>query len=181
MLFFKDKKKNQETELSEFLKNTVKYLHDLSIKKGFAKKGFIYNNGLSEIGEVWVKESMSAPFKFEMNEREFLYSIATANMQMGMIFGRRCGLGAKNEDDLYSGFTALEGNLQELNELLNEDLGVTFEQWDDFRHFIIPKFSEIMKPYVNTQNKEDYIFRILLSYYLLGVSIGIEKYEPDDK
>ena len=179
MLFFKRKKNNtnKKIDLADFLKETILYLHGLSESEGFAKKGFIYNEGLFNVGEAWVKESLLAPFKSEMSEQEFLYSIATSNMQTGMIFGRKCGLGARNFDDLSSSCESLERSMKELEDLLTDDLCISFEKWESFRRFIIPKCSEIMKPYENNDNKADYEFRLLLAYYLLGVSIGLEKYE----
>ena len=86
-------------------------------------------------------------------------------------------LGAKNINDLYSQIDSFDSIFQELEILLRDDLCMTFEQWDGFRHFIVPKCSEILLPYMDNPNKDAYVFRTLLSYYLLGVSIGIEKYE----
>ena len=177
MFFFKKKKAIAEAEMTAFLKEQILYLHSLAEGKGFAKKGFIFNEGLLKLGEIWVKESLSAPFKSEMGRREFLYSIATSNLQTGMVFGRKCGLGINNIDKLMPEFDDWGKFMVELDELLSDDLGITFEQWDDFRSFIIPKWSEIMAPYENDSNKAGYEFRLLLAYYLLGVSIGIEKYE----
>ncbi|MDY3929475.1 MAG: hypothetical protein SOZ34_08970 [Clostridia bacterium] len=176
-MFFKRNKKNLEVKLANFLRQNILYLHSLAEGRGFAKKGFIYNEGLLKVGEVWVKESLSAPFKAEFSQQEFLYSIATSNLQTGMIFGRKCGLGARNIDDISSSCVSLERSMSELEDLINDDLCISFEQWESFRRFIITKWSEIMKPYENVANKADYEFRLLLAYYLLGVSIGIEKYE----
>ena len=176
-MLFKKKKRSDDNTASEFLKDTILYLHNLAESKGFAKKGFIFNEGLMRVGEVFVKESLSAPFEPQMTPKEFLYSIATSNMQLGMVFGRKCGLGAKNINDLYSQIDSFDSIFQELEILLRDDLCMTFEQWDGFRHFIVPKCSEILLPYMDNPNKDAYVFRTLLSYYLLGVSIGIEKYE----
>lgn len=176
-MFFKKKKRNDNNTSPEFLKDTILYLHNLAEIKGFAKKGFIFNEGLMNVGEVFVKESLSAPFNSQMTPEEFLYSIATSNMQLGMVFGRKCGLGVKNTNDLSSQIDSFDSIFQELEILLRDDLCITFEQWDEFRHFIVPKCSEILQPYKDDPNKDTYVFKTLFSYYLLGVSIGIEKYE----
>ncbi len=175
MFGFKKKK-----DISVFFKDSIIELHNLAQNYDFAKKGFIFNRGLLSIGENFVKESLRCPIKDGMGTTEFLFSMATSNMQMGVILGIQCGRDKNSiiDGSFFDEISDVEKSYMTFSKFMLEEYGVTQKQWDEFRKFIIPKGDDIIKPYINTFQEKEYVFKLQMAYYMLGVSIGIEKFEP---
>ena len=72
---------------------------------------------------------------------------------------------------------ALSTQLNALLLVLKDNLNISFEEWDSFRHYIVPFWDELIKNYKKDPNIEIYNSKLLSAYYLLGVSIGLDKFE----
>ena len=166
-------------EPSEFLLHAVEFLHNEALKKGFAQKGFILNEGLLSVGTPSIIEGLKSEPQKTKRTNSFYLSLAASNLQTGIIFARAL---CTNRQDFISGIffekhDSIESMYNELLIALKEDLHITIQEWNSFREFIVPKLLSLLAPYSSLKNVEIYQQKALTAYYLLGVSIGLEKYE----
>ncbi len=166
---------------TEFFKSSVIFLHEEAAKKGFANKGFILNEGLISIGNPFISAGLNNEPDKSKRTDSFYLSLATSNLQYGVVIARVL---CTDRERLISGqfFKETADSIEQLyNELLvalKEDLHISFQEWEDFRNFIITKMLTLLNPYISLTNFEEYRVKAVSAYYLLGVSIGLEKYEP---
>lgn len=163
----------------EFFVSSVQTLHDLAQKKGFAKKGFILHEGLIEIGNPFIAEGLRSEPNPGKRPFDFYYSLATANLQMGLILAHYACVDKQSvvSGSIFEKISNVESSYKILLVVLKDNLGITFEQWDAFRHFIVPYWDKLIQKYKTNSNIEIYDSKLLSAYYLLGVSIGLDKYE----
>ena len=178
-MWFNKKKAMPELSPSEFLSTAILRLHDDASKKGFANKGFIFHEGLLEMGNSFISEGLKSR-PLHLQDESFYYSLATSNLQTGFVLARQACI---NKESLLNGsffesHADVESMYQELVVGLQTDLNISFKEWENFRNYIIPTWSDIIRPYQNSSNLEAYKVKLLVAYYTLGISIGLEKYEP---
>lgn len=163
----------------EFFVSSIKTLHELAQKKGFAKKGFILHEGLIEIGNPFITEGLKSEPNPEKRPFDYYYSLATANLQMGVILAHYACVDKQSvvSGDIFEKISDVESSYKTLSVVLKENLNISFQKWDEFRHYIVPYWDELIKHYKNDSNIEIYNSKLLAAFYLLGVSIGLEKYE----
>ena len=180
----RQKSKTKSTEnymsVSDFFPYAVQYLHEEAAKKGFAKKGFILNEGLISMGNPFISEGFKSEPDLSKRTNSFYLSLAASNMQLGIVLARVL---CTNRQYLLSGqffddHEDFEALYKELLIALKEDLHVTVPEWEDFRAFIVPQLLTLISPFLGKQNIEEYRVKAVSAYYLLGISIGLEKYEP---
>lgn len=179
-----NKEKNDVPKMmtpSEFFKYSVEYIHKEAAKKGFAKKGFIMNEGLISIGNPFISEGLKSEPDKNKRTNAFYMTLATSNLQCGVVLARVL---CTDRNRIISG-SFFEGHEDVLEQLykelliaLKEDLHVSFHEWEEFREFIISKMLYLLEPYSALSNVDEYRVKAVSAYYLLGVSIGLEKYEP---
>ena len=165
---------------SEFLSYATQFIHFEAAKWGYAKKGFILNEGLISIGNPFIAEGLISEQDISKRTNSFFLSLATSNLQTGVILARAL---CTNRQKLISGeffdeHESIESMYNELLVALKEDLHVSIQQWEEFREFIVPKMLTMLEPFTNLPNFEEYREKAVSAYYLLGVSIGLEKHEP---
>ena len=165
---------------SEFLGYSVEYIHKEAAKKGFAKKGFILNEGLVAIGSPFISEGLASEPDRHKRTNAYYMSLAASNLQCGIVFARVL---CTDKERIISGSFFNENEdvfeliYKEFLIALRDDLHMSFQAWDAFREFIIPKMMTLLEPYSELSNAEEYRAKVVSAYYLLGVSIGLEKYE----
>ena len=79
--------------------------------------------------------------------------------------------------DVFEKLSDVEASYKALLLVLKDNLNISFEEWDSFRHYIVPFWDELIKNYKKDPNIEIYNSKLLSAYYLLGVSIGLDKFE----
>lgn len=180
-MFFNKKRKQSTTYLqpSEFLRNAVLLLHNKAADKGFARKGFILNEGLLELGNPIISEGLKTQSDLTKRDNSFYFSLAASNMQIGFVLARQL---CTDKESLISGsffetHPTPDTMYHELVAGLKADLKIDLEQWEEFRNYIVPLWAQLISPYINGSNEEVYNMNLLAAYYMLGISIGLEKYE----
>ncbi len=166
--------------VSEFFPYAVQFLHDEAAKRGFAKKGIILSDGLISIGNPFISAGLKSESDNKNRDNSFYLSLACSNMQLGMILARVL---CTNRQYLISGqfyeeHEDYESLYKELLISLREDLKISLQEWESFRDFIVPKMLDLIAPFSVQSDFEMYRIKAVSAYYLLGVSIGLEKYEP---
>lgn len=178
-MWFNKKKAIPEPSPSEFLSMAILRLHDAAMKKGFANKGFIFNEGLLELGNPFISEGLKSQ-PLHLRDEPFYYSLATSNLQTGFVLARQVCVNKVSllNGSFFESHADVESMYRELIAGLQTDLNVGFKEWENFRDYIVPMWSEIIRPYKDSSNIEAYKVKLLVAYYTLGISIGLEKYEP---
>ena len=176
-MFFNWKKKNKKSQIikpSEYLKDTIVFIHDIARQQGYANLGFICNDGLMQIAEPIINESIHY-----IKDNVSLLEMTTSNLQLGVVLGRQCGIDKKSliDGSFFDEHEDFESLYNELCIALKEDMHKSIDDWNNFREFIIPKALKLIDAYKQSENYKLYLFRLELAYYCLGVSIGLEKYE----
>ena len=176
-MLFKNKHESKKTP-SEFLVYCVQVLHEEAAKYGFAKKGALIDEGLIELGNPFIREGIRSRDLFR-NDSDYFYSVATSNLQVGVVFARVSCIDRAvfSTGRFYEENPSPEDILALLHIGLWEDYRVTPEQWNTFRLKIIPLFTDLIEEYLKDKRKDEYITKLFSAYYILGVSIGLEKYE----
>ena len=178
-MWFNKKKAIPEPSPSEFLSTAILKLHDAALKKGFANKGFIFHEGLLEMGNPFISEGLKLQ-PLQLRDEAFYYSLATSNLQTGFVLSRQACVNreALLNGSFFESHADVESMYHELVVGLQADLNIGFKEWENFRNYIVPMWSEIIRPYKDSSNIEAYKVKLLVAYYTLGISIGLEKYEP---
>ena len=174
MEFFFRKKSPQE-----FFVSSINTLHNLAQKKGFANKGFILHEGLIEIGNPFIAEGLKSEPNSKNRSFDFYYSLASSNLQIGLILAHYACVDKQSviSGDVFEKLSDVEASYKALLLVLKDNLNISFEEWDSFRHYIVPFWDELIKNYKKDPNIEIYNSKLLSAYYLLGVSIGLDKFE----
>ena len=84
----------------------------------------------------------------------------------------------QNSSDFWHEDKDVESMYRELVVGLQTDLNISFKEWENFRNYIIPMWSDIIRPYQDSSNLEAYKVKLLVAYYTLVILIGLKKYEP---
>lgn len=163
----------------EFFVSSINTLHDLAQKKGFANKGFILHEGLIEIGNPFIAEGLKSEPNSKNRSFDFYYSLAASNLQIGLILAHYACVDKQSviSGDVFEKLSDVESSYKALLLVLKDNLNISFEEWDSFRHYIVPFWDELIKNYKKDPNIEIYNSKLLSAYYLLGVSIGLDKFE----
>ncbi len=181
-MFFKKKRKQSAPFLqpSEFLRDVILILHDNAAKKGFAKKGFIFNEGLLELGNPIILEALKSQPDLNQRDTSFYFSLAASSMQIGFVLARQLCIDKTSliDGSFLESHPTPDTMYQELIIGLKADLNVDVKQWEAFRRYIVLFFTDLISPYLGSPHQEVYNMKLLVAYYMLGVSIGLEKYEP---
>lgn len=177
--FAKHKKGEKICSPQEFLVQSISFLHNKAKSKGYANKGFILNEGLLKIGNPIIHEALKSSPNVSNRPEYFYYETATSVLQIGMILGRQAGIDARSLSDgsFFDSHEDLHSMYNELLIVLNCDLHRSIQDWNDFRYYIVSYWNELIDRYRKCKNFEEYNGKLLASYYMLGVSIGTEKYE----
>ncbi len=178
-MWFNKRKETPMPSPSEFLSTAILKLHDAAMEKGFANKGFIFHEGLLEIGNPFISEGLKSQ-PLQLRDVSFYYSLATSNLQTGFVLARQAGVDKASliNGSFFETHPDVESMYKELIVGLKTDLNVDFKEWESFRNYIVPMWSNIIEPYKESPNLEIYKVKLLVAYYTLGISIGLEKYEP---
>lgn len=132
------------------------------------------------MGNPFIAEGFKSEPDKSKRTNSFYLSLATSNMQLGVVLAREL---CTNRRYLLSGqffdeHEDVESLYKELLVALKEDLHVSVQEWEAFREFIFPRMLTLIAPYDGQPSIEDYRVKALFAYYLLGISIGLEKHEP---
>ena len=170
---------SKKESVQDFLASSVQILHVLAKAKGFASKGFILHEGLFEIGTQFISEGLKSEPTPGKRPYDFYYSLAASNLQMGLILAHYACVDKQSviSGRIFEKISDAESFYKTLVIVLKDNLNLTYQQWDDFRHFIVPYWDKLIQNYINDPNIEAYNSELLAAYYLLGVSIGLDKYE----
>ena len=163
-----------------FLKYAMRKLHHEARRLRHTNRKFIFNEYLAEAGIPFLTEGAKSRHLYS-TDTEYYYSVSTANMQMGLILAHQLYMDKESIDSgLFFDYNrSLEAMNDKLQDALRDDLNITFEKWDEFRHIIIPLFSKLISDYSKRNDIAVYVNKLFYAYYLLGVSIGLERYEPE--
>ena len=178
-MWFNKKRKSPDPSPSEFLSTAILKLHDAALKKGFANKGFIFHEGLLEMGNPFISEGLKSQPSY-LQDESFYYSLATSNLQTGFVLSRQACVNreALLNGSFFESHADVESMYHELVIGLQADFNIGLQEWENFRNYIVLMWSEIIRPYKDSSNIEAYKVKLLVAYYALGISIGLEKYEP---
>lgn len=171
---------NKKKSPQEFFVESISTLHNLAQNKRLANKGFILHEGLIEIGNPFIAEGLKSEPNLKNRPFDFYYSLAASNLQMGLILAHYACVDKQSviSGDVFEKISDVESSYKTLLVVLKDNLNITFEEWDSFRHYIVPFWDKLIKDYKKDSSIEIYNSKLLSAYYLLGVSIGLDKFEP---
>ena len=132
----------------EFFVSSINTLHDLAQKKRFANKGFILHEGLIEIGNpFYCRRSKKSEPNLKTDLFDFYYSLAASNLQIGLILAHYACVDKRSviSGDVFEKLSDVEASYKALLLVLKDNLNISFEEWDSFRHYIVPFWDELIK------------------------------------
>ncbi len=162
-----------------FYNNAVESFQQLAVEQGFAKKGPMLVEELSELGDKTAFQFLTDKFvikQFGSNPIQFYYSICNTCFMAGVVFADNWFHNGKKLNRDFADDVIVASPHRFAVPILKEKLGFDDETLKTFLGTVFNSWLELHDPYWDHPDHKTYTIKLMAAAYQLGLSLVLEKY-----